>query len=69
MGALRTAVRLKQEQADARRIRSTVSREFQIMDRRGRIVGVVDREKSTGNEVVAMITGVNEKSGEASAFA
>jgi len=47
---------------------------FDLVDRiwvfrRGRIVGVVDRDKSTGNEVVAMITGVNEKSGEASAFA
>jgi hypothetical protein len=37
--------------------------------RRDRITGAVDRDKSAGNEVVAMITGVNEKSGEASAFA
>ena len=35
---------------------------------RDRIAGVVDRDTGTGSEVVAMITGVNEKSGEASAF-
>jgi fructose transport system ATP-binding protein len=47
---------------------------FDLVDRiwvfrRGRIAGVVDRDKVTGNEVVSMITGVNEKSGEPSAFA
>jgi fructose transport system ATP-binding protein len=26
--------------------------------RRGRIAGVVDRDKTTGNDIVAMITGV-----------
>ncbi len=37
--------------------------------RRGRIVGVVDRDKTTGNDIVAMITGVaSGNSGEA-AFA
>jgi hypothetical protein len=30
---------------------------------------VVDREKTTGNEVVSMITGVTEHPGEASTFA
>jgi len=47
---------------------------FDLVDRiwvfrRGRIAGVVDRDKTTGNEVVSMITGVSETSGEASAFA
>ena len=47
---------------------------FDLVDRiwvfrRGRIAGVVDRDKTTGNEVVSMITGVTETSGEASAFA
>ena len=47
---------------------------FDLVDRiwvfrRGRIAGVVDRDKTTGNEVVSMITGVSESSGEASAFA
>ena len=47
---------------------------FDLVDRiwvfrRGRIAGVVDRDKTTGNEVVSMITGVSEASGEASAFA
>jgi fructose transport system ATP-binding protein len=47
---------------------------FDLVDRiwvfrRGRIAGVVDRDKTTGNEVVSMITGVTESSGEASAFA
>jgi fructose transport system ATP-binding protein len=47
---------------------------FDLVDRiwvfrRGRIAGVVDRDKTTGNEVVSMITGVSEKAGEASAFA
>ena len=37
--------------------------------RRGRIAGVVDRDKTTGNEVVSMITGVSEKAGEAEAYA
>jgi fructose transport system ATP-binding protein len=47
---------------------------FDLVDRiwvfrRGRIAGVVDRDKTTGNEVVSMITGVTEAKGEASAFA
>ena len=47
---------------------------FDLVDRiwvfrRGRIAGVVDRDKTTGNEVVSMITGVTETRGEASAFA
>jgi hypothetical protein len=37
--------------------------------RRGRIAGVVDRDKTTGNEIVSMITGVTETRGEASTFA
>ena len=46
---------------------------FDLVDRiwvfrRGRIAGVVDRDKTTGNEVVSMITGVTETRGEA-AFA
>lgn len=47
---------------------------FDLVDRiwvfrRGRIAGVVDRDKTSGNEVVSMITGVTEAPGEASAFA
>ena len=47
---------------------------FDLVDRiwvfrRGRIAGVVDRDKTTGNEVVSMITGVTETRDEASAFA
>jgi fructose transport system ATP-binding protein len=47
---------------------------FDLVDRiwvfrRGRIAGVVDRDKTTGNEVVSMITGVSEKAGEAEAYA
>jgi hypothetical protein len=37
--------------------------------RRGRIAGTADRDKTTGNEGVATITGVTETTGEASAFA
>ncbi len=45
---------------------------FDLVDRiwvfrRGRIAGVVDRDKTTGNEVVSMITGVN--AGADTAFA
>ncbi|MBI4924104.1 MAG: sugar ABC transporter ATP-binding protein, partial [Devosia nanyangense] len=47
---------------------------FDLVDRiwvfrRGRIAGVADRDKTTGNEIVSMITGVTEARGEASAFA
>jgi fructose transport system ATP-binding protein len=46
---------------------------FDLVDRiwvfrRGRIAGVVDADKSNGNEVVSMITGVSSQGGEA-AFA
>jgi fructose transport system ATP-binding protein len=42
---------------------------FDLVDRiwvfrRGRIAGVVDAGSTTGNDVVSMITGVNEKAGE-----
>ena len=47
---------------------------FDLVDRiwvfrRGRIAGVVDRDKTTGNEVVSMITGVTAVAEGASAFA
>ena len=47
---------------------------FDLVDRiwvfrRGRIVGVVDRDKTDGNEVVSMITGVKSTiGGEEAAF-
>ncbi len=37
--------------------------------RRGRIAGVVDRDKTTGNDIVSMITGVKTGVGEEPAFA
>ena len=37
--------------------------------RRGRIAGVVDRDKTTGNDIVSMITGVKTGAGEEPAFA
>jgi fructose transport system ATP-binding protein len=47
---------------------------FDLVDRiwvfrRGRIAGVVDRDKTDGNEVVSMITGVKSGAGEEPAFA
>jgi len=47
---------------------------FDLVDRiwvfrRGRIAGVVDRDKTTGNEVVSMITGVKSGSEGEAAFA
>jgi fructose transport system ATP-binding protein len=47
---------------------------FDLVDRiwvfrRGRIAGVVDRNKTDGNEVVSMITGVKSGAGEEPAFA
>jgi fructose transport system ATP-binding protein len=47
---------------------------FDLVDRiwvfrRGRIAGVVDRDKTTGNEVVSMITGVKSGSEDEAAFA
>jgi len=36
--------------------------------RRGRIVGAVDREKTDGNEIVSLITGVKTEVGEEAAF-
>jgi inositol transport system ATP-binding protein len=47
---------------------------FDLVDRiwvfrRGRIVGAVDRDKTTGNEVVSLITGIKADMGEEPAFA
>ena len=47
---------------------------FDLVDRiwvfrRGRIVGAVDSAKTTGNEVVSLITGITADVGEAPAFA
>jgi fructose transport system ATP-binding protein len=47
---------------------------FDLVDRiwvfrRGRIVGAVDRDKTTGNEVVSLITGIKADMGEGPAFA
>jgi fructose transport system ATP-binding protein len=36
--------------------------------RRGRIVGVVDRDKTTGNDIVAKITGVSSGTAGEAAF-
>jgi len=46
---------------------------FDLVDRiwvfrRGRIAGVVDRDKTTGNDVVSMITGVSSGTGGEAAF-
>jgi fructose transport system ATP-binding protein len=46
---------------------------FDLVDRiwvfrRGRIVGAVDADKSSGNEVVSMITGVAAKTDREAAF-
>jgi fructose transport system ATP-binding protein len=47
---------------------------FDLVDRiwvfrRGRIVGAVDRDKTSGNEVVSLITGIKADMGEEPAFA
>jgi fructose transport system ATP-binding protein len=47
---------------------------FDLVDRiwvfrRGRIVGAVDKDKTTGNDIVAMITGVNAGAGGEATFA
>jgi fructose transport system ATP-binding protein len=47
---------------------------FDLVDRiwvfrRGRIVGAVDKDKTTGNDIVAMITGVKAGAGEEATFA
>jgi len=47
---------------------------FDLVDRiwvfrRGRIVGAVDKDKTTGNDIVAMITGVKGGAGEEATFA
>lgn len=47
---------------------------FDLVDRiwvfrRGRIVGVVDKDKTTGNDIVAMITGVKSGVGDEATFA
>jgi fructose transport system ATP-binding protein len=47
---------------------------FDLVDRiwvfrRGRIVGAVDRDKTTGNDIVAMITGINSGAQGEAAFA